>query len=29
MLYHLNYSSLDGVEEGYEQDVNIFKFLGL
>ena len=28
VLHHLNYPSLDGVEHGYDQDVNIFKFLG-
>lgn len=28
LLHHLNYRSLDGVEEGYDQNVNIFKFLG-
>ncbi len=28
VLHHLNFPSLDGIEEGYDQDVNIFKFLG-
>ncbi len=28
VLHHLNFPSLDGIEEGDDQDVNIFKFLG-
>ena len=28
VLHHLNYATLDGIEQGYDQDVNIFKFLG-